>query len=669
MSATSIDDSSWVMRLLEFSGLRVLQSLCEQARPAPYQWRLLRYFSVARVMIGLAFLLHYSRVLGGLGWQYWYQHTVLSLALPYGGLGLGLLWLAWGCKRQFYTQVLLGVAVDLAVLVALYFALEATHTGLAVFFLQPVLLAASLGTTLFSLFMASMVSLAVLYMPMQAVWRHQQSDLGLLEAGLYGVAFMALSWMVRELAQRQIQHAALAVAHQQALHLQQAISRLMVHDMQDGILLVRMDGQVVAMNPAAMLLTGLSSPGQRLASEQSSEAGMPVMPETLLPKLCEQAHLKPILDALQRWIGLHDDLPQLIELHRPSLQGVDAYGQTQQFQGGSALLRVRFVRPALDKPAEEVGFLHTHVAWPAGTSTHTGAPPVQHWGGEVQSVLQDTVLIYLESWEKVAEQAQQEKLAAMGRLVAGIAHEIRNPLAAISHAGELLLEATQENGGGQEGGANAMMQTRLLQIVRDNVGRINRTVSDVLVLSRLTRHASPVRLERVLPELARQWWQGAPRDTLDPRLLQFDIAVVQAARFDLDQLRQVLVNLLDNALRYCQRGAGAIRIQTWQEGPGQVQVAVWNDGPEISLPHQQRLFEPFFTTDARGTGLGLYLARELCHANQASISYTKLPLRQLRRAHARTAGAQPQKAFIITLQATEVTENSERSAHTLQAGG
>jgi two-component system sensor histidine kinase PilS (NtrC family) len=222
-------------------------------------------------------------------------------------------------------------------------------------------------------------------------------------------------------------------------------------------------------------------------------------------------------------------------------------------------------------------------------------------------------LLFIEDTTRSREQAQQLKLAALGRLTANIAHEIRNPLSAISHAAELLDE--EKRGEDRE---------RLTRIIRDNTQRLDRLVNDVLQLNRRDRVAGePLRLgawlDAFLSEFVANERAPAGRIALDAAPVGSPEVVV---RFDREHLRQVMWNLLRNAVRYARAEPGAVRIAVRVFGDT-VELWVMDNGPGVHPSSQGQLFEPFFTTDSKGTGLGLYLARELCSANGAQLAYVK----------------------------------------------
>ena len=222
-------------------------------------------------------------------------------------------------------------------------------------------------------------------------------------------------------------------------------------------------------------------------------------------------------------------------------------------------------------------------------------------------------LVFLEDLSQISQQAQQLKLAALGRLTAGIAHEIRNPLGAISHAAQLLKESEDLTAPDQ----------RLGQIIHDQSRRMNLVIENVLQLSR-RRQAEPQRLD------VRRWLEPFIRDVRSAatanQQLHVDIGIgTLTTRMDPEQLTQVLTNLLQNALRYSAKVNE--RAQVWlklcHDPISDLPILeVLDDGPGVASEHLTKIFEPFFTTENKGTGLGLYISRELCESNQAHLDYS-----------------------------------------------
>lgn len=213
------------------------------------------------------------------------------------------------------------------------------------------------------------------------------------------------------------------------------------------------------------------------------------------------------------------------------------------------------------------------------------------------------LVMFLRPAGQLAAEAQQLKLAALGRLTANMAHEIRNPLAAISHAAELLSEDATEP-----------LPQRLAAMVRDNSARINRLVEEVLVLNRRDRvHSEVFLLAPFLDSLLASFLLAHP--ACRPQLA-WQVAADVSVRFDRGHLQQIVTNLLANACRHGSGQPGAVRLAASAHS-----ITVLDDGDGLSAVAQDHLFEPFFTTESSGTGLGLYIARELAQANGAQLAY------------------------------------------------
>lgn len=219
-------------------------------------------------------------------------------------------------------------------------------------------------------------------------------------------------------------------------------------------------------------------------------------------------------------------------------------------------------------------------------------------------------VIFLEDMRRVQAEAQQIKLAALGRLTANLAHEVRNPLSAISYATELLQEEPGDS-----------HQVRLLQLIRENTQRINQIVEDVMQLNRRDR-TQPETFELCMQlQVFVEEFNQAER--VAPGVLVAKAEQNCMVTFDRGHFRQVLWNLCRNGLRYGKNLPGSLSLRA-STNDGRVILEVRDDGPGISAEHQIRLFEPFFTTAEQGTGLGLYIARELCEANSAWLEYSNL---------------------------------------------
>lgn len=226
----------------------------------------------------------------------------------------------------------------------------------------------------------------------------------------------------------------------------------------------------------------------------------------------------------------------------------------------------------------------------------------------IGSGLNGGTLIYLEDLGRAQTEAQQMKLAAMGRLTASIAHEVRNPLTAINQAAQLL----------EEDGAVAPEGQRLLNMIRSNAKRIDRIVGEVLQLNRRDRQQPDViafgEFMRSLTEEITQA-ENIPQGAVVMQI-PADLTIV----FDRGHLSQIVWNLVRNAWQHCQKKGGSIRIAGRAGYMGDaVIMELQDDGQGIPAELRGQIFEPFFTTRPGGTGLGLYIARELADANAAAL--------------------------------------------------
>lgn len=221
------------------------------------------------------------------------------------------------------------------------------------------------------------------------------------------------------------------------------------------------------------------------------------------------------------------------------------------------------------------------------------------------------VLVFIEDTRLMTQQAQQLKLASLGRLTASIAHEVRNPLGAISHATQLLVESPNLD----------QADRKMTDIIERHSKRVNRIIENTLSLSR--------RKEPEVEEMQVKEWLTSIINEYRTHQAQQQFFLhchtdSAMARFDPNQIEQVLTNLLDNAMRHgnqFQKNAPVIVSLGQNSANEQAYIDIFNAGTRISGDVRKHLFEPFFTTESQGTGLGLYLSKEICEANQAQLDY------------------------------------------------
>ncbi|WP_045727015.1 ATP-binding protein [Xanthomonas sp. GPE 39] len=227
----------------------------------------------------------------------------------------------------------------------------------------------------------------------------------------------------------------------------------------------------------------------------------------------------------------------------------------------------------------------------------------------------ELTLVFLDDATVVSRRAESLTLSAMGRFSASLAHEIRNPLAAINYASQLLEEST----------AIDDADRRLLQIIHQQCQRTNGIVESVLGLARRER-SNPENLDlgAFLRRFVLDYQQSLSieTDSIEAILPQHPVH----ALVDPKHLHQILSALVHNALKYgrVMEEPARVRLRVCMHERNAI-VDVMDRGPGIPETVAAQLFRPFFTTSEHGTGLGLYIARELCRANQARLEYVPVP--------------------------------------------
>lgn len=295
---------------------------------------------------------------------------------------------------------------------------------------------------------------------------------------------------------------------------------------------------------------------------------------------------------------------------------VDEHGVIRQFNARAERLLGPIAHerrnPSLAECAPALALRYEIWRGQSGMDADAGAPFSQNVSARFVPIGRQGAVIFLEDQTRVQAQARQLKLAAIGRLTANIAHEVRNPLGAISHAAELMQEEPAIN----------ETTRRLLTIIHENSQRLDRMVNDVLRLNRGERaHRERFRLADFLDTFVEQF---AQIEKADAGIFAIELADRPEILFDRSHLNQVLWNLCRNALRHCRRERASIRIRvSLERASSVVKLEVIDDGPGVAPAARSQLFEPFFTTAAGGTGLGLYIAREVCDANGATLDFVE----------------------------------------------
>jgi two-component system sensor histidine kinase PilS (NtrC family) len=543
--------------------------------------RIFRTYAAARAVIGAGLVValgvgsllsaRSSEVVAALCLVYAVQAITLWVLPRFGALAQPQP-SAGGRVRQWAVTI----GVDLLVFTALHVLTTTSNVNYGALLVLPVLMAGVLSSRLLALGTTAAVALMLLVVAWLASSTGQDAPTQMLQSGLAGLGLFIITLLAGELAGRLAREELAARGSMELARQQAQLNRLVIEEMADGVLVVDSRLRVRAANPAARGLLvdqGLSPPAPFSLAQSPAWA------------LLAAAVQRALAD------GSWPEAGQELSL---------AFGQGHV---RTLRMRVRFVRRrALDSLGPD-----------PDTDQDRGDAASRTAADDSTEAL---AVLLLEDVRTAQARTRHDKLAAMGRVSAGIAHEIRNPLAAIAQANALLLEDLQ-----------APEQQRLARMVDDNVQRLKRLVDEVMEVAPGSMPAPRVvDVRDVVASAAADWARTVELPLgVDSRLRTDLPAQPLGAAFDPEHLRRVLVNLLDNAQRHASTMPGSIFLRLAARDENTLLLSVLSDSPLIPPDVERHLFEPFFSTRSRGSGLGLYICRELCERYGASIEYRPRP--------------------------------------------
>lgn len=519
--------------------------------------RIFRTFIGARAALGVALVVALA-VSGVFGNRPSLTAAIVSVA--YGALVLSM-WLLprrravepQALARPLNRHWLATIGVDLVCFSALHLLTPGAGLNYVALLVLPVLMAGVLTPRPLALATAAGVSLVTLGTAWLGVVAGGDVTGLMTQAALASAGFFVITVLAGELAGRLAREELSARGNMEMARQQAALNRLVIEEMQDGVLVVDRRGRVRAANPAA----------RRLLAPEGMSRPAPFQ-----------------------------------------LRGVEAWGALV------ATVERAFVEAVWPEAGRDVALAFE------GAASRTLRVRVRFTRRRDAQASEEFCVLFLEDVRNMQARSRQEKLAAMGRVSAGIAHEIRNPLAAIAQANALLAEDATDPG-----------QRQLMRMVADNVERLKRIVDDVMEVA--PGHVPEIGVIDATAQVGAvcsDWARSAGVKIGDHSVLQVDLPTEPiGVAFDADHLRRVLVNLLDNARRHASDRPGAVQLRLDARDAARAFLSVASDGAPIPAEVERYLFEPFFSTRSRGTGLGLYICRELCERYGASIDYRARP--------------------------------------------
>jgi two-component system sensor histidine kinase PilS (NtrC family) len=518
------------------------------------RWRSLKLYNAYRLLIALLLLV----TQGLFGYDSWWQNVNADLfldffsviAVSYFIFSVASVIFTWLEKPNIDITLPIQILIDIGFIVLLMHAQDSNQGSLGLLLIITTASASLISEGRLALFYAAMSSIGILLEQSYRVLLIGQSADNYTPAVLLSLGCFATAWLAYSFAKRA--NVSELLASRRGLDVQNMaqINALITHEMQDGVLVVDQAFKIKHYNVQAKTLLGIDSKLSESINWQEKSLHE-ISPE--------------IASLMQLWL----EETEQSNGFEPTNNAASNY---LKFTSLSRELRLRFL--------------------PISENRQQGA------------------VIFISDWSQLQTQAHQVKLAALGRLTANIAHEIRNRLSAISHANQLLQEEKTDP-----------LSKRMLQIISDNVQRLDQIIEDVLELNRRDRtNQEPVNLENFMLDFYTQFCavERIPAFCFKLKCDNADTMIL----FDRRHLNQLLWNMCKNGWRHCKNEENSLKLTVSNLGKTRtVQIEISDDGDGIPEDKRSNLFEPFFTTEKTGTGLGLYIARELAEANGAKLQY------------------------------------------------
>ncbi len=527
------------------------------AKISSTRWRTLKLYNLYRLIIAVLLYFTQGVVVDSFSTANFSVYSLLnafsSLVIVYFIFSIIAAVFTWLEKPKFDLSLPVQIITDIVFILLMMHTQQSSQNTIGLLLIVTIASASLISAGRLALFYAAIATIGILLEQTVYILDSGGSAENYTNAVLLSLGCFATAWLAYSLAKRSQESELLATQRGLDVKNMAQINALITHEMQDGVLVVDQDLLVKHHNHQAEVLLGLDS----ALSHSDNWLNKPLSQVSLELESLMQYWLAEKVPE-HGFVPTHNAIPSFIKLTALSRE-----------------LRLRFL--------------------PISENRNQGA------------------VIFIEDWSQMQTQAHQVKLAALGRLTANIAHEIRNPLSAISHANQLLQEEDTDPA-----------TKRMLQIISDNVQRLDQIIKDVLELNRRDRtNQETIQLESFMQDFYTQFCavEKIPETSF---ILSLNIAETIVA-FDRRHLNQILWNLCKNGWRHCRKVENSLRLALIvSASSNSLRIEITDDGEGVPENIQAHLFEPFFTTENTGTGLGLYIARELAEANGAKLIYKAL---------------------------------------------